>query len=182
MSNRFLERVSAASSILVGNVNVAGWDAGVVATTRGFETARAVLLASQALPAASAFVAAGPFTIQSGIREVTFWVTYTRDPAASPNKGRPQFRIAQGNGFETGLSLGINTSVTNQPPFGVQSMYEQNLLGPQPSDDNAINYFLTVKVTGGATNITLLAAEAAGSDSGDPNHPGTIAVAVASST
>jgi hypothetical protein len=134
--------------------------------------ARSVHIASAALPAAGAFTSQGAYTPAAGVaRFVSFWITYTRGAAG----GYPKFHLEWGNGTETALEVSFGEASAVQP-YLQQNVYQGELLGPTPTDGNAISYVLTVENTKGATQVRLLAAEA-----GITATPGTIAIAITGS-
>lgn len=163
MSNRILERSQQSTGSSSTNPSV----------VRGFELARSVHLASQALPAAGAFTNQAAFTVPAGITEISFWVTYTRGAAG----GFPYLQVLIGNGTEEGNDITIDQNIVVAQPLGTQNIYEQQLAGPIPASAAAITYVVAVRVPRGATKIRLIAAEG-----GVPATPGTIAIALAGGT
>jgi hypothetical protein len=163
VSNRFLERTQQAPGSSSTNPDI----------VRGFELARSVYLASQALPAAGAFVIPSQFTVPAGITEISFWVTYTRGAVG----GFPYLQVLFGNGTEEGNDISIDQTVVVAQPLGTQNIYEQQLAGPIPATGAAITYVIAVKVPRGATTIRMIAAEG-----GVTATPGTIAVALTGGT
>jgi hypothetical protein len=163
VSNRILERAQQQPGSSSTNPEI----------VRGFEVARTVYAPSTALPAAGAFTNPSAYTIQAGIRYVTFWITYTRGAAG----GFALLKVLFSNGTEEGNDIVIDQSVTVAQPFGTQPIYEQVIQAPAPADANPIVFVLPVKVAVGSTNVRLLAAEG-----GVVGTPGTMAIAVASGT
>lgn len=134
-----------------------------------FETARVVHF-SGALPAGGAFTNQAPFSIPSGIRCVTFYITYTR----GADGGFPLFRLLWGNGTEETQSTLIDTDFTTLSTVASsQDMFLNDLKGPVPTNGNPIHFTLETGVPGGATTVRLLAAEG-----GVVGAPGTVSISL----
>lgn len=132
--------------------------------------ARAVHLASAALPAAGAWTAQTAYAVPVGVKAVSFICTYTRGMA----NGQALHRVVAGNGTETADVLLVDPVIVVAQPFGTQSAYRQVIGGPIPADASAITYELTIPITGGWTTLALLSAEADATKAA----PGTLAIAL----
>lgn len=134
---------------------------------------RTVHLPTTALPAAGAFTAQAFFPLPRGVREISYWITYTRDPAGA-DTGNPKFLVQWGNGVEEAFELVLDRgSLVVAQPAGDFNMYIEEPLGPIPGSDAPITYVLPVVAPYGASLARLLVAE-----QGDVANPGTILVAL----
>lgn len=131
--------------------------------------ARAVHLASAALPAAGAWTSQTAYAIPVGVKAVSFIVTYTRGAVG----GQARHRIVAGNGTETADVLLVDPVIVTTQPYGAQAAYGQVINGPIPASDTAYSYELTIPITGGWTTLALLMAEV-----GVTGTPGTGAIAL----
>lgn len=138
-----------------------------------YEIPRIVHIPTGVLPAGGAFTSQPQFPIPTGIRHVTFYITYTR---GAP-QGFAAFRLLWGNGQDEHQETVIDTEVQDDSLTAAQSMFLQNLEGPVPVDGLPVNFVLYVTVPGGSNRVRLLAAE-----KGMPGLPGTIGVTLTAST
>jgi hypothetical protein len=114
------------------------------------------------------------YSIPEGVRNVTFYITYTRGAAG----GYPKFRLLWGNGVEETQETMVDMNFSVLSPSTVsQDMFLQNLTGPVPDTDDPVNSILHVCVPGGATTVRLLACE-----EGAPANPGTVGVTLTASS
>jgi hypothetical protein len=130
-------------------------------------------LATQPLPAGGAFTNQPSYVIPSGVRHVTFYLSYTRGFV----NGFPVLRLLWGNGVEETQETLVDSDITVlTPALSSQNMFLQDLDGPIPQDDNPVNFILYVTVPGGSKTVRLLVAE-----KGVPGAPGTIGIALTAS-
>lgn len=133
-----------------------------------YEIPRVVHLPVQTLPISGAWTNQAVYAIPERIRQMTFYVTYTRGAAG----GYPHFKLLWGNGVEETQETMIDMNYEVLPTStAVQNMYLQNLDGPIPNTDAPVNSILHVCVPGGATTVRLLAAE-----EGQPGAPGSAGI------
>lgn len=133
---------------------------------------RTVHIPSSTLPAGGGFTAQGFFPVPRGVREISYWITYTRDPAGA-DTGYPAFLVQWGNGVEEAYELVLDRgSLTVAQPLGLFNTYIEAPLGPIPASDSPLVYVLPVVAPYGASTARLLVAE-----KGDVNAPGDILVA-----
>lgn len=138
-----------------------------------FEITRVAHL-STTLPAGGAWTDQAPFTIPSGIRHVTFYITYTRGATG----GYPLLRLLWGNGTEETQSTLIDSDFTTLSTVASsQDMYLNDLKGPVPTNSNPIHFTLETGVPGGATTVRLLASEG-----GVVGAPGTVSISLTASS
>lgn len=139
-----------------------------------FEIPRIVHLPLGQLPAGGAYTTQGQFPIPTGIRHITFYITYTR---GAPG-GQPVFKLLWGNGTEeiqeTTLEHCDSNATTNST---LQALLLQSLEGPVPTDGMPMNFVLYVTVPGGSNRVRLVAAE-----KGMPGIPGTLGITLTAAT
>lgn len=139
-----------------------------------YEIPRQIHLPQQVLPINGAFTNQVGFPIPTGVRNISFYISYTR---GAPG-GYAAFKLMWSNGTEeiqeTILDLDINDVNTANIS---QNLYLQNLNGPEPVDDNTISFVVHTKDPGGSTFVRLLAAE-----KGNVAFPGTIQISLTAST
>lgn len=139
-----------------------------------YEVSRQVHLATQVLPSFSVFTNQNKFLIPTRVREVTFYITYTR---GAPN-GYAVFHLLWGNGTEEIQETVRDLDIVPEDSSHIaQNLFLQDLLGPTPVDDNPIGYVLSVIIPGGVTTVRLVTAEG-----GVPTSPGTISITLTAST
>lgn len=142
----------------------------------GPQVARAVHLASAALPAAGAVTSQTAYTFPAGLAEVTFWITYTRDPTGA-DTGFPRGRLLWHNGTEeAGALIQDGTIDSIDAAVGIYArrlVYTEEIDFPAPLTDAAVRYAYTVAIPKGAARVRLLLAEA-----GDVAKPGTALIAI----
>ncbi len=86
--------------------------------------------------------------------------------------GYPVYQLLWSNGVEETQETMIDMDFTILDPSTVsQDMFLQNLSGPIPDSDNAVNSIFRVCVPGGATCVRLIAAE-----KGVIGTPGTLGI------
>lgn len=133
-----------------------------------FEIPRVVHLLEQILPVSGVFTNQSAYQIPTRIRKVTFYISYKRGMAG----GYGLFRLMWGNGIEetqsTMIDLDFNSTNTS---LSQQDMYLNDLKGPQPLNDNFVNFTIETRVPGGATTVRLLASEG-----GQTSNPGVIRI------
>ena len=139
-----------------------------------YEVPRVVHIPLGTLPAGGAYTSQPQYPIPTGVRHVTFYITYTR---GAPG-GQPVFKLLWGNGTEeiqeTTLEQCDNNATANST---LQSLLLQNLEGPVPSDGQPVNFVLYATVPGGSNRVRLIAAE-----KGVPGIPGVIGVTLTAAT
>jgi hypothetical protein len=130
--------------------------------------------AGTVLPIGGACTDQAVYSIPEGIRNISFYTTYTRGAVG----GYPKFKLLWGNGVEETQETMVDMNFAVLSPSTVaQDMYLQNLTGPVPDTDDPVNSILHVCVPGGATTVRLLACE-----EGVPANPGTIGVTLTASS
>jgi hypothetical protein len=145
-----------------------------VSGSTSYEVSRQVHLAFQTLPLLGAFTNQDKFPVPTGIRKVTFYITYSRGDAG----GQPVFHLLWGNGVEEITETILDSDITQQSPVSVsQDLYLQDLLGPAPIDSNPVSFVLYASVPGGASTVRLTAAE-----KGNTTTPGSISITLTAST
>jgi hypothetical protein len=138
------------------------------------EIPRTVHIPTQTLAVGGACTDQPVYSIPDGVRNISFYTTYTRGAAG----GYPKFKLLWGNGVEETQETMVDMNFTVLSPSTVaQDMYLQNLTGPVPDTDDPVNSILHVCVPGGATTVRLLACE-----EGAPATPGTIGVTLTASS
>jgi hypothetical protein len=139
-----------------------------------YEISRQVHLPTTVLPLGGIFTSQSPFSIPTRIKKITFYVKYTR---GAPN-GFATFHLLWGNGVEeTQETIRDIELVPEDTSRAGQNLFIQDLMGPAPTDNNPINFILSVLVPGGVTTVRLIAAEG-----GVPSSPGTIEITLTAST
>jgi hypothetical protein len=139
-----------------------------------YEVSRQVHLTTQVLHGTPVFTNQAKFLIPTRIREVNFYITYTR---GAPG-GNAVFHLLWGNGTEEIQETVRDLDIVPEDSSRIaQNLFLQDLLGPTPVDDNPISYVLSVTVPGGVTTVRLVAAEG-----GVPASPGTIGITLTAST
>ncbi len=128
-----------------------------------------LLLASQALPAAGAFVAT-PKLFTGTFTQAAFLVKYTRGGAG----GQPVFRLVwtDDNGVDWLDTMQASAPTIVQPVAHVDACIEEPL-GPVPADGAALRYIVPALNVGAMPYVSLGIAE-----SGDVGAPGTIEISV----
>lgn len=137
--------------------------------TPNFELGLQPLLASQALPAAGAFVA-GTATLALGTKRVTFWVTYDRGAAGGFPVIRISTRATAAQSFHRVLIMDLSSFLATAPE-GEINVYLEGLLGPAPATDDPIRYDVTVVLPANASEFQFEIAER-----GVTATPGTVVV------
>jgi hypothetical protein len=139
-----------------------------------FEIPRVVHLFTQVLPAGGAYSTQPAYQIPDRIREIIFYVRYKRGMEG----GFPSLRLLWSDGekeFQSSLrDVGFyskNTALTSQ------DIFLNDLNGPEPSDDNWVNFLIETNRPGGTTSVRLLAAEL-----GKPMAPGQIEITLTASS
>jgi hypothetical protein len=139
-----------------------------------FEIPRIVHLATGQLPAGGAYTSQPQYPIPTGVRHITFYITYVR---GAPG-GQPVFKLLWGNGMEeiqeTTLEQCDSNATMNST---LQSLLLQNLEGPVPTDGLPVNFVLYATVPGGSNRVRLIAAE-----KGMPGIPGTLGITLTAAT
>ena len=121
-----------------------------------FEIPRTVHRATGLLPASGSFTDQTRYKIPDAIRNITFYMTYTR----GADGGYPIYQLLWSNGVEETQETMIDMDFTILSPSSVsQDMFLQNLSGPVPDSNNPMNSIFRVCVPGGATSVRLIAAE-----------------------
>jgi len=139
-----------------------------------FEIPRIVHIPMGQLPAGCAYTTQPQYPIPTGVRHVTFYVTYTR---GAPG-GFPTFKLLWGNGTEEIQETTLEQCERNATSFSVtQSLFVQNLDGPAPSDGLPVSFSLETTVPGGANRVRLVAAE-----KGLCGIPGSLGITLTAST
>ena len=133
-----------------------------------FEIPRTVHLPIGPLPINGGYTDQPCYPIPEGIRNVTFYMTYTRGAAG----GYPEYQLLWSNGVEETQETMIDMDFQVLSPSTVsQDMFLQNLSGPVPDTDDPMNSIFHVCVPGGATCVRLVAAE-----KGVTGAPGTLGI------
>lgn len=127
-------------------------------------------LASGALPAAGAFTSQGFTTVEEGITEVSFVVTYTRGAAGGYPVLRPQWT----EGSKTISPTTVDRTPESANGYARRRLYLEELQGIAPDDANPISFDVSFGVPRTATGVRLLVAEG-----GVVGTPGTIEIEVA---
>jgi hemolysin-activating ACP:hemolysin acyltransferase len=123
-----------------------------------------VHLADQMLPVGNAFTDQSAYIIPSGVRNITFYVTYTR----GDSDGHPVLRLLWGNGIEEIQSTLLNETFTQtSSATSSQELFVNDLIGPTPVNDNPISFLLETTPPGGSKTVRLLAAEGGTGNSGN---------------
>jgi hypothetical protein len=131
---------------------------------------RQVYLASQALPAAGAFVVGGTFNLPAGATQLTWYCTYTRGAV----NGQPVFQFSIGNGTELCRTTVVdNSSLVIAAPNATYNIYEERVKGPVVGSASPICYIIRLCLNQGETTVRMSVAEI-----GVVGTPGTIAVAL----
>ncbi len=139
-----------------------------------FDMPRVVHLATQTLPASGAFTSQPQYQIPTGVRKITFYITYSR---GAPG-GRAAFKLFWGNGTEEIQETIFDTDLENvDEPSAVQNLYLQTLDGPTPDDGAPVTFGIYVNIPGGSNRVRLLAAE-----KGVPGTPGSIGITITASS
>jgi hypothetical protein len=146
---------------------------------KGAETLREVHIPEQVIPLGGTTQPA--YAIPAGVREITFWVVITPNPAAGFNQELLVFHW--GNGTEEGIQTVLDTTLTVLPngEFARQSIYMQEVAGPNldVATFGATPYTMVipVRVPVGATSVRVVVSEKA-----DPVNRPTLLVTLASGT
>jgi len=141
-----------------------------MSTPAGSTLDRQVHVASQALPAAGAFLTPAWQDIPKGTTRVTYWVTYTRGAAGGFVRTEAHYT----NGTEDSREVILDPTLTTVQPDGRLPVQLEQLDGPQPADAGPITYALTYeRLPAATTAVRLRLAEA-----GVVGTPGTVAVAL----
>jgi hypothetical protein len=127
-------------------------------------------LASGALPGAGGFTSQAFTTIEEGITEVSFVVTYTRGAAGGFALLRPQWS----DGSKTISPTTVNKTPESVNGYARRRLYLEELQGIAPDDANALSFDVSFGVPRTATGVRLLAAEG-----GAVGTPGTIEIGIA---
>lgn len=139
-----------------------------------FELPRSVHISYGVLPSSGQFTDQTQYQIGTGIRKITFYITYQRGAAG----GSAIFRLLWGNGVEEIQETILDLDVIGQTASTQsQNLYLQDLNGPTPDDTNPISFVLYTTVPGGSTRVRLIAAE-----KGSILFPGNLGVTVTAST
>ncbi len=139
-----------------------------------FEIARQIHLSQQVLPNFGIFTNQTYFQIPSGIKRITFYITYSRGDVG----GQPVFHLLWGNGTEEIIETILDTDLEfTSTTTANQGLYLQDLYGPTPVDSNPVSFILYATVPGGSTTVRLTAAE-----KGNVQSPGTILITLTAST
>jgi hypothetical protein len=142
----------------------------------GYEVSRQIHLPTGVLPAGGHYTNQNKFPVPTGIRRITFYITYTRGAV----DGYAVFRLLWGNGTEEIQETLLDTDIIEEPGDNVhvgQDLFAQDLFGPAPNDNNPVSFVLYARVPGGATTVRLVAAE-----KGVPSTPGTVGITLTAST
>jgi hypothetical protein len=138
-----------------------------------FEVPRTAHLATGVLPAGGAYTGQPAYSIPRGIRDVTFYVTYTR---GAPG-GYPSVRLLWGDGTTESQETIIDVHTSGTEPTSAQNLFLQEMNGPVPADGNPISFIVEGSVPGGASTARLIVAE-----KGAPGTPGTAGITLTAST
>lgn len=112
--------------------------------------------AAVTLQATGAFTNQTAFDIPPGLKKISFYCVYTRGAAG----GFPVFNILWGNGTEEARAIVIDqNSLAIAGDDGEFNVYQEQILGPAPVDDNAITYLFEYEVPAGEETVRLIAAE-----------------------
>ncbi len=134
---------------------------------------RTVVLGRTVLPPGGAFTHQTPFAVPSGIRRVSFYVSYTRVVSG----GFPVVRLMWGNGVEETQSSIINSVFASfNSTFATNQVRLNDLIGPSPESDDPISFMLESTVPGGSSTVRLLIAEG-----GQIGLPGTAEISLTGS-
>jgi hypothetical protein len=141
----------------------------------GYEITRQIHLATTVLPLNGIYTSQNKFPVPTGVKKITFYITYTR---GAPG-GYAVFRLLWGNGVEEIQETVLDMDMVdegNDAHVG-QNLFAQDLFGPSPNDDNPLSFILYTSVPGGVTTARLIAAER-----GMPLQPGIIGITLTAST
>ena len=139
-----------------------------------FELPRTIHIPYGILPSSGIFTDQSTYQIGTGIRKITFYITYARGAAG----GHAVLKLLWGNGFEEIQETVLDIDITGQTASTqFQNLYLQDLNGPIPDDTNPINFVLYVTVPGGASRVRLIAAE-----QGSILFPGNLGITITAST
>lgn len=153
---------------LSDGVQAIGTSAHPVITGKPSRIARAAHLASAALPAAGAYTSQAAYAVPDGLRSITFWLSYTRDPAGA-DTGYPVAKVLWGNGTEEAPELVVDDTIVAQTGDHATFLVWNGIHRfPAPSTDAEVVFQVSVEVPAGATTARLLVAE-----EGDTTNPGT---------
>ena len=117
----------------------------------------AALFASQALPAAGAFVAESA-AVPRGTKYVTFWVTYTRGGAGGAPVFRASSRPSSASSWAR-VPLVDKGSFAAATPNASEDFYQEDHNGPAPADGDPVTYDLTFELPANANAVQLEVAE-----------------------
>ena len=138
-----------------------------------FEIPRAIHLAFGLLPPSGAYTNQAPYIIPHSIRNITFFLSYTRGILG----GFPALRLLWGNGQEESQETLVDSDISISGETSIQSMFLQELDGPTPSNNDPLNFVLETTVPGGARTVRLVAAE-----KGETGIPGTLIITLTAAT
>ena len=139
-----------------------------------FEVSRITHLVTGSLPPGGQFTSQAYYTIPSGIRNITFYVTYSYGVPG----GYPVVRLIWGDGFTEAQETLLESNVvdTSPAPFAPQNLFLQEMNGPVPPTTAPITFLVEASVPGGAKTVRLIIAE-----KGVPSAPGIAGITLTAS-